>query len=131
MATKVKSRIRWTAEEMALVVSAAQELQAKGAKLTSERRLAKAQAGLPKNRRRPYSANLGSWLSKAVRGEVASNASAKAAGAIEPGKKVAHAVLASPSSAQLTQALIASGAAILKGILLDPGVQKALKQALR
>jgi hypothetical protein len=131
MATKAKSRIRWTAEEMALVVSAAQELQATGAKLTSERRLAKAQAGLPKNRRRPYSANLGSWLSKAVRGEVASIASTRGAGAIQPGKRGGNVAMADPATALLTQALIASGVAILKGILLDPGVQKALKQALR
>ena len=115
---------------MALVVSAAQELQAKGAKLTSERRLAKAQAGLPKNRRRPYSANLGSWLSKAVRGE-AGGVPAKEKGLLRTGKNSGHALAAAPATALLTHALITSGAAILKGILLDPGVQKALKQALR
>lgn len=133
MATKTKSaksRIRWTAQESDIVIRAAQEMQAKGIKLTSERRLARAQAALPKDRRRPYSANLGSWLSKAMRGEAPGPASARAAGPAQAGQG-ARPLPADPATAALTQALIASGAAILRGILLDPGVQKALRQALR
>ncbi len=130
MATKAKTRIRWTAEEIDVVVTAARELQAKGTRLTSERRLAKAQAGLPKNRRRPYSANLGSWLSKAVRGGADAGASANGAGSAQSPKRSANA-LAAPATDLVSQALIATGAAILKGILSDPGVQKALRNALR
>ena len=131
MATKAKSRIRWTAEEINTVLTAARELQAKGTKLTSERRVAGAQATLPKNRRRPYSANLGSWLSKAVRGAADASPSAKGAGSVRSAKRGASALMAAPGTDLVSQALIATGAAILKGILLDPGVQKALKKALR
>ena len=131
MATKVKSRIRWTAEEINTVLTAARELHAKGTKLTSERRLARAQAALPKNRRRPYSANLGSWLSKAVRGAVDASPSAKGAGSVRSAKRGSNALVGAPATDLVSQALIATGAAILKGILLDPGVQKALKKALR
>ncbi len=131
MATKTKSRIRWTAEEINTVLTAARELQAKGTKLTSERRLARAQAVLPKNRRRPYSANLGSWLSKGVRGVADASLSAMGAGSVQSVKRGPHALMAAPATDLVSQALIATGAAILKGILLDPGVQKALKKALR
>ena len=46
-------------------------------------------------------------------------------------KRGASALTAAPGTDLVSQALIATGAAILKGILLDPGVQKALKKALR
>ena len=109
-----------------MVVAAARELAAKGIKLSSERRLAKAQAALPKHRKRPYSANLGSWLSKAVQGKIDEGAAS-----VQSAKKGAHALPATPATDLVTQALVATGAAILKGILSDPGVQKALKKALR
>ena len=131
MATRAKTRIRWTAEEADMVVAAARELAAKGIKLSSERRLTKAQAALPKHRKRPYSANLGSWLSKAVRGGFEESAAAQGAASVQSAKKGAHALPATPATDLVTQALVATGAAILKGILSDPGVQKALKKALR
>ncbi len=119
MATK--SRIRWTAEEQKAVITAAKELVAKGNKMTADQRLAKAQAVLPKNRRRPSNANLSSWLSKAVRG----NAPVTKAVAGRAGAGQAHVAASSPT---LTQALISAGAVVLQGILTDRGVQRAFRQ---
>jgi hypothetical protein len=114
------SRIRWTAEEQSAVIAAAKELVATGNKMSVAERLAKAQSVLPKNRRRPPSANLSTWLSKSIAGvPVAPKARAPAAGSIKG------------AESNLTAALIAAGASILKGILADAGVKKALKQALK
>jgi hypothetical protein len=114
------SRIRWTSEEQSAVIAAAKAVVASSKKISVAQRLAKAQSVLPKNRRRPASANLSTWLSKSIAG-------------VAPTAK-ARAPLAVPSAgaeSNLTAAFIAAGATILKGILADPGVKKALKQALK
>ncbi len=119
------SRIRWNDEETQAVVAAAKALAGKGDKLTGTQRFLKAQSGLPRNRRRPVNANASSWLTKAVKGEVApvkANVKAPASSA----RTVASTVV--PSI--VTQALVDAGVMIVKGILSDPGVQKALRQSL-
>ena len=121
MATK--SRIRWTAEEQEAVITAAKGLIAKGSKMTADQRLAKAQAALPKNRRRPSNANLSSWLSKAVRGDAPVAKAAAVAGKGGVGR-----AQVAVSSSTLTQALISAGAVVLQGILTDRGVQRAFRQ---
>jgi hypothetical protein len=131
MATKPKSRIRWTDEEVNAVVTAATELQARKAKLTSEQRVLKAQAVLPKHRRRPINANLASWLGKAVRGDLGeAGASSSAPGSPKAAKAPSGTTAAAMVPASITQALISAGVTILKGVLADAGVQRALRQAL-
>lgn len=118
------SRIRWNEEETQAVVAAAKALVAKGDKLTGTQRFLKAQSGLPKNRRRPVNANVSSWLSKAVNGKVASvktSSKAPASSASVTGSVV-------PSF--VTQALVDAGVIIVKRILADQGVQKALRNSL-
>jgi len=115
-AKTIKTRIRWTLEEKAAVVKAAKALN--GAKLSSEQRLAKAQSVLPKGRRRPFAANLSSWLNKVAMDELP----------LSPAKKP----VSSDAVANIaTQALVTAGASILKQILMDKDVQKALRAALR
>ena len=119
------SRIRWNEEETQAVVAAAKALAAKGSKLTSQQRFLKAQSGLPKNRRRPFNANVSSWLSKAVKGKVATvKTIAKAP------TSSARTVAAKVVPSFVTQALVDAGVLIVKGILADQGVQKALRQSL-
>jgi hypothetical protein len=115
----IKSRIRWNKEEQEAVVAAAREHAAKGGKTTSEQRLSRAQNVLPKNRRRPFNANLASWLTKATRGDL-------------PAPKVrgASATGAGLLSSSLNAALIEAGIGLLKGVLADPGVQQALRDAI-
>ena len=114
------SRIRWSPDEQAAVVAAAKELVASGKKISVAERLAKAQAVLPKNRRRPASANLSTWLSKSIAGVVA-----------PPKARAPGTVSSKATESNLTAAFIAAGATILKGILADPGVKRALKQAFK
>lgn len=123
MATK--SRIRWNAEEQMAVIAAARELAAAGRKMTADQRLAKAQAVLPKNRRRPANANLSSWLSKSVR---AGAPAAKSAAVVV--KAAGTPAVAVPSASSMTQVLVDAGIAIVKGILADKDVQRAFRQAL-
>ena len=118
-----ETRIRWTAEEQALVIEAAKALQAKGKKLLADERLAKAQLALPKNRRRPGNANLNAWLNKAVHGQIAPGQKKGAAGAI-------GAPVAGLGAGNLSQALVGAFAEVFKAMLADPGVQKALRQAV-
>ena len=127
MTTKKQSRIRWTQEEMGAVVEAAKQLVARGRKLTSEQRFAKAQSVLPKNRRRPYNANVGSWLSKVVKGEAAP-VSGKAA-ASKPAKALI--VNGGSIAPSITQSLIDAGVVILKHVLADEGVRRALRNAVK
>lgn len=130
MAKKAKSRIRWTEDEMNFVIEAARALMAKGLKLSSEQRLAKAQAVLPKVRQRPYSANLGSWLNKSIRADAA-DAIATPRRSKGDAIKSMNASPAMAPQASLTHILVKAGIEIAKGILQDKGVRKALRLAFK
>jgi hypothetical protein len=130
-------RIFWTTEEKNAVLAAARKLREQQPRSTLKQVGIRAQATLPKQRRRPVNNKLTSWLSTALKGgSIAAGGSrakvtkaAPAAGPRTPRAKPAKAVPAAQPN--LLQTLIEEGAAILSGILRHPSVRDALGSALR
>ena len=133
-----KLRIFWTTEEKNAVLAAARALRERQPRSTLKQVGIRAQATLPKQRRRPVNNKLTSWLSTALKGGspiAGGNARAKVtraapAPALRTQRaKAAKAVTAAQSN--MLQTLIEQGAAILSGILRHPSVRDALGSTLR
>jgi hypothetical protein len=130
-----KLRIFWTTQEKHAVLTAARKLREQQPRSTLKQVGTRAQATLPKQRRRPVNNKLTSWLSTALKGgsPIAARGSrakvAKPTSATAPRAKAGKAVPAAQPN--MLQALIEQGAAILSGILRHPSVREALGSTLR
>ena len=133
-----KLRIFWTTEEKNVVLAAARTLRERQPRSTLKQVGIRAQATLPRQRRRPVNNKLTSWLSTSLKGGppiAGGSARAKvtrAAPAPAPRTQRAKAVKAVPAAqSNMLQTLIEQGAAILSGILRHPSVRDALGSTLR
>jgi hypothetical protein len=135
------SRIFWTTEEKNTVLDAAHKLRAHDPRVTLKLIGTKAQAALPKPRRRPVNNKLTTWLSTALKGgtPVTTRGSrAKGAKGAKPvtatAPRSASRQRAKPTSTAapgIVQTLIEYGATILSGILAHPRVRAALESQRR
>jgi len=128
-----KNRIFWNEQEKQAVVTAARTLRSKSPDMNLEDVAAKAQASLPKNRRRPMNGKLISWVSKSIRGVAGAASGSAPAGAggrtgQRRGRPPAQQSTTQSSSAT-TQAVIDAGAQILSGIITHPSVRAAIVSA--
>ena len=131
-----RQRIFWTAQEKHAVLTAAHKLREQQPRSTLKQVGARAQAILPKQRRRPVNNKLTSWLSTALKsrspiaaGRRSRAKVAKAASVAAPRAKAAKTRPAAQPN--MLQTLIEQGAAILSGILRHPSVRDALENTLR
>ena len=130
-----KRRIFWTIEEKTAVLAAARNLREQQPRSTLKQVGLRAQAILPKQRRRPVNNKLTSWLSAGLKGgsriaKVGSRAKVvKPAAGAAPRATAAKAIPAAQPN--MLQTLIEQGAAILSGILRHPSVQDAFERTLR
>ena len=133
-----KLRIFWTMEEKNVVLAAARTLRERQPRSTLKQVGIRAQATLPKQRRRPVNNKLTSWLSAALKSAspiAARGANAKIAKPVPTAAKPkphAKTVKETPAAqSNMLQTLIEQGAAILSGILRHPSVRDALGSTLR
>jgi len=133
-----KLRIFWTTEEKNAVLAAARTLREQQPRSTLKQVGIRAQATLPKQRRRPVNNKLTTWLSAGLKGGspiAGGSARAKvtrAAPAPVPRTQRAKAAKAVPAAqSNMLQTLIEQGAAILSGILRHPSVQEAFERTVR
>ena len=133
-----KLRIFWTTEEKNVVLAAARTLRERQPRSTLKQVGIRAQATLPRQRRRPVNNKLTSWLSTSLKGgsPIAGGSSrakvTRAAPAAEPRTQRAKATKQYPRApSNMLQTLIEQGAAILSGILRHPSVRDALGSTLR
>ena len=132
-----KSRIFWTAEEKNTVLDASRKLRAQDPSVTLRQIGTKAQAALPKRRRRPVNNKLTTWLSTALKGATAvppraSQQRAKPASTrTTRGARTKPVDVASRPAPGIVQTFIEYGATILSGILRHPRVRAALESQRR
>ncbi len=123
-------RIFWTTQEKDTVLSAARKLREQHPRLTLEQLGNRAQAPLPKARRRPVNNKLTSWLSAAFKGATPPTARGPRKGKAPKGARAAAPVAPRATRAaegpNMLQTLIEHGATILSGILRHPSVREAV-----
>lgn len=126
-----KNRVFWNEQEKQTVIAAARALRGKTPGMNLEDVALKAQASLPKNRRRPMNGKLVSWVSKSIRGAATSAAAAPSGSSRGSQGRGRAAPAEAPSSASspMAQAVIDAGAAILSGIIMHPSVRGAILRA--
>jgi len=123
-------RIFWTTQEKDTVLSAARTLREQHPRLTLKQLGNRAQAPLPKARRRPVNNKLTSWLSTAFKATAPPTARGPRTGKV--GKRARAVAPAAPratraaESPNVLQTLIEHGATILSGILRHPSVREAV-----
>ena len=127
-----KLRIFWTTQEKHAVLTAARKLREQQPRSTLKQVGTRAQATLPKQRRRPVNNKLTSWLSTALKSGSPIASRAKVAKPTSATAARAKAGKAAPAAQpNMLQTLIEQGAAILSGILRHPSVRDALGSTLR
>src|SRR5262245_55749199 len=124
-----KHRIFWSGQEKGAVLTTARDLRERQPQLTLAQIGSKAQAPLPKHRRRPVNNKLTSWLSTELKGRALESAPTSRTKAIK--RRGGSAVISSPAPSNLIQSVIEQGAAILSGILRHPSVRDALSTVSR
>lgn len=133
-----ESRVRWSQDEIVMVIDRCAEIQGLEPKWSARRILEEAQAVLPPSRRRPVYPPVVAWMNKmlAQRGQQRKKTQAVSAASVEA--PVADYVVrpASPQSASdptvdsLINYGIRAGSSMLVGILRDPGVQRSIAELI-
>jgi len=124
------TRIFWTTQEKDTVLSTARKLREQHPRLTLKQLGSRAQAPLPKARRRPVNNKLTSWLSAAFKG--ATPPTTRGPRAAKVGKRARAGTTAAPRATRAAEApnvlqtLIEHGATILSGMLRHPSVREAV-----
>ena len=128
---RIKRRIFWSSEEKSAVLASARDLRNQQPRWTLRQVGTRAQATLPKQRRRPVNNKLSSWLSAELKTSEAKSASPPRAKNAKATPLQTATTTASVAQLNVMQTLIEHGAAILSGILSHPSVQAALSSTSR